>query len=295
VLYDNWLPDVARRFQQRFDNIGAMHNFELGNEFEVALCKVLVDLLPRRFGVCRGFVVGRNGERAGDDIIVFDAQRFPTIRALATDFSQKESVPAEAVLAYIEAKHTLTVEGDENAPQSLAKATTQIERVKKVPRPPVGHGELISGVDLEGLFTATPAPGLPTIRNPYYAAVWARRVKTKSEDAFAAFSHRLLEVGSERSELPDAIVAGNALALPVVRSSEEKGSIKPFVCESTELASMLNEATPWGIAFAHMLWAMEWIRLGELPWSKMLTEQLRIKNLAFANPPLRGSKFDGSR
>src|SRR5580704_5209058 len=136
MLYDNWLSDVARRFQQRFDEIKATYNFDNGPEFEIALCEVLREILPRRFGVCRGFVVGRNGERAGDDIIVFDAQHFPTIRALATDLSRKESIPAEAVLAYIEAKHTLRVEGDEAAGQSLAKALCQVDAVKGISRPP---------------------------------------------------------------------------------------------------------------------------------------------------------------
>lgn len=295
MLYDNWLPDVARRFQQKFDNIAATHNFELGNEFEVAVCEVLRDLLPRRFGVCRGFVVGRNGDRAGDDIVIFDAQRFPTLRALATDLSRMESIPAEAVLAYIEAKHTLIVEGDEKVGQSLAKATRQVELVKAVPRPPVEHAELIPGVNLKGGFTVTPPPGFPQIRNPYYAAIWARHVKAKSDDVFVAFSRRLHEIGIARNELPDAIVAGSALALPVVRNSEKNVSIKPFVCESTELASVLNEAAPWGIALAHMLWAIEWIRLGELPWSTLLTEQLQIKNMGLAEPPMRGAKFDNAK
>jgi len=66
VLYNNWLHGVATRFQKKFDDISAEFNFELGPEFEIAICKVLQDLLPRRFGVCRGFVVGQSGDLAGD-------------------------------------------------------------------------------------------------------------------------------------------------------------------------------------------------------------------------------------
>jgi hypothetical protein len=98
-----------------------------------------------------------------------------------------------------------------------------------------------------------------------------------------------------RTELPDAIVAGPVMALPVVRTGEKQIAVKPFVCETTELASVLIEAFPWGVAVAHMLWAIEWIRLGELPWSTLITEQLQIQNLGLAEPPLRGNKFGRSK
>jgi|ERR1019366_520635 hypothetical protein len=165
-LYNDWLPQVAQRFQQKFESIQVAHNFDLGNEFEVAVAEVLREILPRRFGVCRGFVVARNGERAGDDIIVFDAQAFPTLRALATDLSRKEAVPAEAVLAYIEAKHTLHVEGEERVGQSLAKATSQVDLVKRIPRPAVEHHQLIRGVNLLGTFNLKPPADFPASAIP---------------------------------------------------------------------------------------------------------------------------------
>ncbi len=293
MLYDDWLSDVARRFQQKFDNIKATYNFDHGPEFEIAICEVLREILPRRLGVCRGFVVGRNGERAGDDIIVFDSQHFPTLRALATDLSRKESIPAEAVLAYIEAKHTLTVEDDKKG-QCLAKALSQIESVKAVPRPSVGHDQILPGVNLHGATFQGPAH-FPKTRNPYYAAIWARHVKSSDSDAFAAFSHRLLAASGALAELPDAIVAGSVLALPLVRTSEKVVYIEPFVCEGTELGTVFNSVAPWGIALAHMLWAIEWIRLGDLPWSTMITEQLKFENLGLAEPPMRGLKFAGPK
>jgi hypothetical protein len=116
-------------------------------------------------------------------------------------------------------------------------------------------------------------------------------VKSSDSDVFAAFSHRLLAVSASRAELPDAIMAGSALALPMVRTSEKVVCIEPFVCEGTELGTVLSSASPWGIALAHMLWAIEWIRLGDLPWSKMLTEQMKFENLGLGTPPMRGTKF----
>jgi len=96
----------------------AVHNFDYGDEFEIALCEVLRTILPGRAAVCRGYVIAQDGRMAGDDIIVFDATRFPVLRALGDDLSRKEKVPAEAVLAYIEAKHTLSTfrEGRDVAP-----------------------------------------------------------------------------------------------------------------------------------------------------------------------------------
>jgi len=293
VLYNNWLSDVAQRFQQRFERIQAHYNFDFGDEFEVAICEVLRDILPRRFGVCRGFVVGRNGERAGDDIIIFDAGRSPTIRALATDLSRKEDVPAEAVLAYIEAKHTLAIAGDVSDGQSLAKATHQIEQMKAIPRPPVELASIIPGVRLNGI-GLRPPQGFPNICNPYYTAIWGRHIRADDVNPFEAFTSRLNEVGGRRMELPDAIAAGTLLALPVVRAVDGTVAIKPFICHETELGSIANVISPWGIAFAHLLWAIEWIRLGELPWSAMLSEQFSAPTISLATPPLRGTKFEPS-
>jgi hypothetical protein len=292
VLYNNWLHDVAKRFQKKFDDdISATFNFELGPEFEIAICKVLQDLLPRRFGVCRGFVVGRTGDSAGDDIIIFDAQRFPTIRALATDLSQKERVPAEAMLAYIEAKHTLIVEGDDKSGQSLAKATRQVEAVKAISRPAVELQEVVPGLNLgDGLCVEGPS-GYPSTKNPYYAAIWARNLKSIEQDPHDALSRRLADLNSDRTDLPDAIVAGSSIALPAVRS-EGNIEVMPFLCASTELVSIPNEIAPWGIALAHMLWAIEWVTLGDLPWDTMVTEQVQTwKSISSGTPPVRGTRF----
>jgi hypothetical protein len=78
---------------------------------------------------------------AGDDIIVFDTTRSPVLRALGNYLSRKEKVPAEAVLAYIEAKHTLSIHGEGG--QSLQKATEQTAAVKALPRVPLEHRHMV--------------------------------------------------------------------------------------------------------------------------------------------------------
>src|SRR5581483_5839792 len=101
TLYKGYVANVARRFDEALSQIAANHNLELGGEFEIALCRTLRNALPHRYGVCRGFVVNAEGDAAGDDIIIYDRARFPTLRALGDeDFSRLENIPIEAVYAY---------------------------------------------------------------------------------------------------------------------------------------------------------------------------------------------------
>src|SRR4051794_3054161 len=111
MAYSDYLADFAKRFATAFDEIAAHHNFELGDEFEVAVCEVLRRVLPHRFGVCRGFIVNDAGAKGGDDIIIFDREAYPTLRLLPQDrFDRLEDIPAEAACAYFEGKHALYVE-----------------------------------------------------------------------------------------------------------------------------------------------------------------------------------------
>src|SRR5580692_9222880 len=101
--YDGFVKNLAARFDEALNEIAAVYNFDFGNEFEVAICKVLRRAIPHRYGICRGFVVNAEGQAAGDDIIIYDRIRFPTLRALGQeDYSLKEKIPIEAVYAYIE-------------------------------------------------------------------------------------------------------------------------------------------------------------------------------------------------
>jgi len=171
-MYDDYLRRVAERFDNRFRDIGAEFNFELGVEFEITLCRVLRQVLPQRFGICRGFVVTRDGTKAGDDIIIYDRDAFPTLRIVDQDgFERKESIPVEAVYAYIEAKHTLCIEGDGD--QSLAKACQQVRAVKSLPREPVPW---ISQDPYVAYPNATAAPPTywPESRNQLYGGIVAR-------------------------------------------------------------------------------------------------------------------------
>ncbi|NLX95611.1 MAG: hypothetical protein GXY83_05495 [Rhodopirellula sp.] len=65
-----------------------------------------------------------------------DRDRFPTLRIVEQEgFERKESIPLEAVYAYIEAKHTLHLQGDDG--RSITRACQQVAAVKFLLRAPV--------------------------------------------------------------------------------------------------------------------------------------------------------------
>src|SRR5262249_21823428 len=105
MLYNDYLSKISTRFRNLLDEISANSNFDYGPEFEIALCVALRAVLPSRFGVCRGWVVPGSGNPAGDDLVIYDRDRFSTLRMIEQDnFARKEEIPLEAVCAYIEAK-----------------------------------------------------------------------------------------------------------------------------------------------------------------------------------------------
>ncbi|MDO4807007.1 MAG: hypothetical protein Q4A07_07155, partial [Coriobacteriales bacterium] len=119
--YGNVVESISDEFDRQLDSISVEYGFDYGVEFEIAVCEALRRILPRKYGVCRGFVVDKRGNVAGDDIIVYDADSFPNLRFEGNreDLARKARIPVDAVYAYIEAKHSLTSE-------TLAKAIKQV-------------------------------------------------------------------------------------------------------------------------------------------------------------------------
>ena len=48
--YDNFIETVAARFNANLEEMAAVHNFAIGGEYEIAICKTLRVALPERFG-----------------------------------------------------------------------------------------------------------------------------------------------------------------------------------------------------------------------------------------------------
>jgi hypothetical protein len=170
-LYDDYVRKLSLGFVSEIERIQAEYGFEYGPEFEVALCRLLRDALPQAYGVCRGYVVDAEGNKAGDDIIIWARDRFPTLRMTASeDYSRKENIPIEAVYAYIEAKHSLVLVGE--GPSSLRHSCEQVATVKRL----VSQREKRQLLDPDPYARSVIAPGdgsapLHEVRNPVYGAV----------------------------------------------------------------------------------------------------------------------------
>lgn len=280
ALYNDWLGHLAERFQAKFNDIRTVHNFDYGDEFEIALCEVLKSIIPRRASVCRGFIVAQDGTLAGDDIIIFDSTRFPALRAIGEDLSRKEQVPAEAVLAYIEAKHTLYLHGSSG--QSLEKATAQTAAVKSLSRTPLEHRYLIPGLDLGD--QVIPPPTLPKIKNPWYTAIWSR--KTDWSGTERSISPQALSSMESRLR-PDIIATDQGCLMPMLLKYDTgalmpRMEIRPFLCEATAHVWTDLKDISLGFAAVHLLSAIEWIVLSEVPWNRMMSSCVRKNKVTWA-------------
>jgi hypothetical protein len=283
VVYADYVTKLAKRFHEALDSIEAEHGFEYGPEFEVALCRVLFDALPDRFGVARGYAVNPRGDSAGDDILIYERIRFPTFRGLpVTDYASKERIPIEAIYCYIEAKHTLHIDGDDG--QSLKKAIEQVKAVRTLcrGRKAVPLTDSGSGVNFSQGFTVTAPEGYPDYRNPCFTAIIARYVKpargkgalSTTEEIQEAISRRKHFVDARDEDLPDIMVLGDSVvALPVIQISEHEKLLRPFlvpgrssyhVCDVNKIA--------FGVGFCALMAALDWIQLGAMPWSSIVGE-----------------------
>lgn len=283
LLYDDFVRRIAQSFDEALKEIDAVHNFEYGSEFEIAICHTLRRLLPHKFGICRGYVINSKGDVAGDDIIIYERVRFPTVRLLTEDYSRKEKVPIEAVFAYIEAKHTLQLEGDSDS--SLDKALIQAGNVKRLceQRTPVPLSQLAQHINLGAGFNISSRPGWPSKRNPVYTAIISRRVRFSRDDSVIEAPEQidnfLVGRGLKVDLQPDLIVAGRSnVALPVVRGSNgERNITSPFCLETeTDFACRTVDGIAFGVALSHLLWALDNIELGSMPWSQILGNSLGL-------------------
>lgn len=275
MIYDGYLKTVASRFEEFFGRISATYSFDFGTEFEVALCKALRVLLPQRFGVCRGFVVTKDGQLAGDDIIIFQRDHFGTLRLLEQDnFEQKEKIPLESVCAYIEAKHTLSIQG--SGPQSLATALTQVAKVAALPREQVKLTQTTH--DAHVPYPVIRTPPWPQYRNPLYRVIWSRYVRI-DDGAPQTDDNRAVHAALHAVEIDcvDLVVAGQAFVC--VASVRENPSDKFVTFQSPFLVpgvSILTRQCVPSLANAvgvlQLLWALDTMQVGHMPWRALVTD-----------------------
>jgi hypothetical protein len=284
LFYDGFLQRVANAFDVSLAAIDVGYNLDYGIELEVAVCRTLRAILPQRFGVCRGYIVNKAGSRAGDDIIIYDKMGYPTTRMLTDDFVQKEKVPVEAVAAYIEAKHALCIDGDDETRGTLAHALKQVAAVKALAN---GRQEMLRlrKIPVPGLGVIEPSPqGWPQRLNPFYAAIFSRHIKISKDSKDLsdpeAVNRALLEHNPEASNRanPDLIVAGRSnVLLPAFHKSDGIKEIRsPFMVDDAHLATIAAPNLAFGVALAHLLWALDNIQLGQMEWGAIVGNGLGL-------------------
>lgn len=280
MMYKDYLKKVELRFNALFEGIAAHYNFDYGDEFEIALCQALRTILPQRYGICRGFVVTAENTSAGDDIIIYDRDRFPTLRLLSQEcYDRKEFIPIEALCAYIEAKYTVCINGE--GPQSLFKACSQVASVKNLHREGVPLNAYDPYVN-NGAFLATRA-NWPEILNPIYGAVLAMRVRsgtaTEILEEPAEIRTALSGTSIEVSPFPDLIIAGNSnIILPFISEGESLKMHSPFHLEGKTTATVFHvDKLAFSIGICTLLYALDTLRLGKMPWPNIINEGINTR------------------
>lgn len=278
-LYDDLIIRLSEKFSRRLEEIEHDFNFELGDEFEFAICDILQNLLPDKFGVARGFVVNKEGDKKGDDIIIYDRNRFPTLRFRERNqYHRLENIPIESVYAYIEAKHTL----DYNLKDpecSFFKAIKQSSDAKKL----IAQREDASILSFNPYFKDIPffhkqikkTDLLPEINNPAFSCIIARNFK------FSGLKHEDVNLDSidfltsnilipKQDIIPDLIVLNKDIVFyPRIC---ENGIFKEGVLfnhnqRNLAYSVLIRPNIAYGIFLAHLLYAIDWIKLGKMPWN----------------------------
>lgn len=284
-LYRDYVKMLSERFEANLSYLQKIYNFDVGRDFEVAICKTLRAALPSRFGVCRGHVIAQNGDQAGDDIIIFDRSVYPTLRLLPDDdYSSKEWIPIEAVYAYIEAKHTLNLENvaDEDGKKAtLNHALSQLSKVKQLcnTRAKVGREQITRHFSLDPQMVSK-AEGYPDYCNPVFGMIVSRYVRegdNKLEDP-AVIKEKMTAYTYTAEMHPDFILAGASnVALPVTDGQKkgEPGDRRIFFEKGCQFWCLATQDVASGFAICSLLTALEFIRLGPLPLTEILTDVLK--------------------
>jgi hypothetical protein len=259
--------------EARLTDIETVYNFDFGDEFEVAICLLLKDILPSKYGICRGFVVSEAGDTAGDDLIIYDRMACPTLRtSQSLEFAVKQQVPMEAVYAYIECKHSI------NKEETLEKAMKQVRGVKSL---------LLSRESLPNENYESDGP-------KYNGKVrdWPRQQPRYKNQPFCVIATRHFSAEwptkIELSEsTPDLIILGtNHLATQSVILGPD--GIKGALFYDSDFWSGLRlesvDKNAWGIGIVLLLQALSMIELVPIDWTHSL-------NHAFANTVFGQKKY----
>ena len=133
------------------------------------------------------------------------------------------------------------------------------------------------------IFTAGDRPGWPARVNPMFTAIIARHVRlTKDSNILgsAEISHAvLLFKPPEGMNLPDLLVLGEKnLVLPMSNNGETTVFDSPFhVAGQTKHVHKTTIGSALAIGIASLLYALDTIQLGSMPFKDMIITQVNRK------------------
>ena len=259
-MYRKFLNNMSVEALRIYQTIIAEYNFDLGDEFEYALCKFLSIVLPTKYSICRGFIVDKNDSICGDDIIIYDGTLFPRLRLIENDFTIKQYVPYDAVYAYIEAKNKFDS-------QSFQKAFKQSTDVKKLLREKRLLSETEFGNIGQGI-SVNASSGWPEFRNPIYTGIIARNIEIDNSNELASL---ITEIGSEYSNAPDLIITGNSfVCLPTINDALES----PFFIPGHSKINVVQSQSSIGIGICSLLLALNYIQLKPINYKQLIATAL---------------------
>jgi hypothetical protein len=276
MAYKNLIENITLGVEYKFAEISTRYNFDNGDEFEIAMCELFRLILPIKYGVCRGFAVTKENSFAGDDIIIFDRERFPTLRLFEDKkYAKKQEIPIEAVYCYIEAKNKLVLDGSNS---NFEKAICQVSEFKKLEREKRKLLSIDHHINFGEMFSVEKKCKWPSIANPMFTAIISRHVQNFNSDKKSNFKDFILEEINRLTipeESPDLIIAGpNLSILPEILDDVSSQNDSPFVNKNNPLKVFDTPNMSFGIGIVTILYALDNIRLGQMPYSKIINNSI---------------------
>ena len=128
-----------------------------------------------------------------------------------------------------------------------------------------------------------PMGGWPETRNPIFGAVISRQARLRTGAVVltqpSEVRSALRDAPMPPKPWPDLVIADkNTVMMPVVDTKQGIGYVSPFMASP---ASMLDIWQRKGLAFAigmcSLLFALDYIRLGVMPWMDILADSVGTK------------------
>lgn len=156
--------EASKKLRQEFETLVSLpHMGEKGKEAENILKKFLEGHLPKRFGICSGFILDRDDNVSRQtDVIVYDSNNCPVLET----FEDNLIIPHDNTAAIIEVKSNLTYKDIIDAADKIAHVKSLIK--SKVSLPLSGPWN-ISTIGI--LFAFKSTLSLETISKHYHSAI----------------------------------------------------------------------------------------------------------------------------